>query len=161
MLQPAQVAVDAASQLIVAARLTQSASDQGELVGLVEQSKAVTGNKPKRLLADSGYKSEENFEELSKREIRGYVAMGREGGKKATAVEGEESKKMARRLAGKRGSALYRKRKAIVEPVFGWIKEAMGFRRFSVRGLEKVVAEWELVCLAANLKRLNGLMQWT
>ena len=61
---------------------------------------------------------------------------------------------MRRKLATKRGRAHYRKRKSIVEPVFGWVKRVLGFRAFSLRGLRKVAAEWNLVCLALNLRRM-------
>ena len=54
----------------------------------------------------------------------------------------------------------YRKRKWIVEPVFGWAKQVLGFRQFSLRGLDKVTGEWELVCVALNIRRLNALIQW-
>ena len=64
---------------------------------------------------------------------------------------------MFRKLRTPVGMARYKRRKAIVEPVFGWVKEILGFRRFSFRGLEKVRAEWDLVCLALNLKRLHAL----
>ena len=60
-----------------------------------------------------------------------------------------------------RGKEHYKERKWIVEPVFGWIKSAMNFRSFSLRGLENVGGEWDLVCFAANLRRLNGKMEWT
>src|SRR5512132_3815119 len=62
--------------------------------------------------------------------------------------------RMAERLASTEGQAHYRRRKAIVEPVFGWIKHAMGFRQFSLRGLDKVTGEWGLVCLALNMRRM-------
>ena len=58
------------------------------------------------------------------------------------------------------GRAHYKRRKAIVEPVFGWVKQVLGFRRFSLRGIEKVTGEWDLVCLAVNLKRMNSLIRW-
>ena len=61
---------------------------------------------------------------------------------------------MVERLASAEGQAQYRRRKAIVEPVFGWIKHIMGFRQFSLRGLAKVKGEWNLVCLALNVRRL-------
>jgi len=67
---------------------------------------------------------------------------------------------MHEKLKTKAGRVQYRRRKAIGEPVFGWIKQALGFRRFSLRGIEKVTGEWDLVCLAVNLKRMNSLIRW-
>lgn len=64
---------------------------------------------------------------------------------------------MARKLMTKKGRSVYRKRKHIVEPVIGWIKACVGFRQFSMRGLRKAKAEWQLVCLAMNIRRM-GLM---
>jgi hypothetical protein len=91
------------------------------------------------------------------RGITADVSLGREGkaepqnwaksGQPATVA-------MRRRLASKRGQQWYRKRKSAVEPVFGWIKQVLGFRRFSLRGLERVRGEWQLVCVSLNLKRL-------
>ena len=71
------------------------------------------------------------------------------------------TKRMARRMASKRGRATYKKRKHVVEPAFGWMKNVLGFRQFSVRGLEKVSGEFRLVCLALNLRRMNGMIRWT
>ncbi len=70
------------------------------------------------------------------------------------------SLRMGAKLESEAGRSIYRRRKGIVEPVFGWAKERLGFRRFSLRGYEKVSAEWDLVCLAVNLKRLNTLLRW-
>jgi hypothetical protein len=66
---------------------------------------------------------------------------------------------MAAKLATPAGRARYRRRKAIVEPVIGWIKAAIGFRAFSLRGKQKVTGEWSLVCMATNLKHMNSLRQ--
>jgi IS5 family transposase len=68
---------------------------------------------------------------------------------------------MARKMKSQRRQAQYRKRKYLAEPPFAWIKSVMGSRRFSLRGVEKVTAEWSLACLAANLRRMNHLMEWT
>ena len=67
---------------------------------------------------------------------------------------------MQEKLKTEAGRAHYKRRKAIVEPVFGWVKQVLGFRRFSLRGIEKVTGEWDLVCLAVNLKRMNSLIRW-
>jgi hypothetical protein len=89
------------------------------------------------------------------------VALGREG-KKPAVIDPKEypaTVHMAERLVSKEGQAHYRRRKAIVEPVFGWIKQAMGFRQFSLRGVDKVAGEWGLVCLALNLRRMWALQR--
>ena len=73
---------------------------------------------------------------------------------------GKHSKQMYRKMKTKRGKDQYRKRKHIAEPPFRWIKSALGFRSFSLRGLSKVTGEWNLVCLAVNMKRMVHLMAW-
>ena len=67
---------------------------------------------------------------------------------------------MQRKLRSKRGRKIYKKRKHVVEPVLGWIKSVIGFRQFSLRGLEKVNAEWSLVCAATNLRRMAARLSW-
>jgi transposase len=155
-----QAAVDGKSRLVVAADVTQSASDNGQLVPMVEQVKRNTGRLPGKFLADAGYGAEKNLEYLAASGIDSYVAQGRED-KRAAPTTKPLRMKMARKLKTKRGQAVYRKRKHIAEPPFGWIKSCLGFRSFSFRGLEKVTAEWNLVCLALNLRRLAGQMVWT
>jgi transposase len=155
-----QIAVDEGSQLIVATGLTQRAGDNGQLIPMLEEAEKITGQTPDQVLADAGYKGEENFKQLARKKIDGYVSLGREGKKAQLIPERKypESRKMYRKLRSPVGRARYKRRKAIVEPVFGWMKEILGFRRFSFRGLEKVRAEWDLVCLAMNLKRLHVLV---
>ena len=155
----AQAAVDEGSQLIVATTVTNGAADQGQLLPLVEAVHDNTGAVPTITLADSGYASEDTFAGLEARELVAVVALGREG-KASRALDPARSpatQRMAERLATAEGQAHYRRRKVIPEPVFGWIKEVLGFRRFSVRGLTAVTGEWHLVCLAQNLKRLQRL----
>jgi transposase len=154
----AQAVVDADSQLIVASGLGNNAADNEELVPMVEAIKDNLGELPKRVLADTGFRSEDSFAKLEKykEEMEVLVALGREG-KDQAAIDPKEypaTVRMAERLARKEGQAHYRRRKAIVEPVFGWIKHAIGFRQFSLRGLNKVTGEWGLVCLALNLRRM-------
>ena len=111
------------------------------------------------MLADAGYCSEPNLQALKERDIDGYVSLAREG----TAVMDPDPDKypakarMAKKLASEEGRRRYARRKWMAEAPVGWIKEVMGFRRFSFRGLEKVQAEWDLVCLALNVKRLHTL----
>lgn len=158
----AQTVVDEQEQIIVAADVGNAATDYEYLVPMVDQAKANTGRTPKKVLADAGYKSEKNFEEIEKRKITAYISLGREGknGQKSINPELKLTRGMQKRLERERGKKLYRKRKGIVEPPFGWIKHVLGFQRFSVRGIEKVKAEWSLVCLAMNLKRMNNKMEW-
>jgi len=154
-----QIAVDEGSQLIVATGLTQRAGDNGQLIPILEEAQKITGQTPEQVLADAGYKSEDNFKQLKCKQIDGYVSLGRES-KKVQGIpnrEYSESRKMFRKLRSPAGKERYKRRKAIVEPVFGWMKEILGFRRFSFRGLEKVRAEWDLVCCAVNLKRLHSM----
>ncbi len=110
---------------------------------------------PKRVIADAGYKNERYLERLQALGIDGYVSIGREG--KSARLQSETcpcSQAMLKKLGTKRGRARYRKRKAIVEPVFGGVKRVLGFRAFSLRGLRKVAGGWSLVCLALNLRRM-------
>ena len=129
---------------------------------MVDQAERNINRKPENVLADSGYRSESNFNEIKQRKIRAYISLGREGKdtKKGINPNLKLTKAMKRRLEGTRGKKMYRKRKGIVEPPFGWIKHVLGFRQFGLRSLEKVKAEWSLVCLAMNLKRMNHLIQW-
>lgn len=157
-----QAAVDEGSQLIVAADLSNNASDNGELLPMLEQAQANTGLTPQMTLADTGYASEETFRELEVRGLAACVALGRED-KQQRLVDGERypaTARMAQRLATPAGQAHYRRRKSIPEPVFGWIKQVLGFRRLSMRGLEAAQAEWKLICMAVNLKRMHRL-GWT
>jgi transposase len=151
----AQVAVDDANRLVVAASVTQSANDHGQLSPVLNAAFENTGRAPKRLLADAGYKNENDFAELKAMKINAYVAVGREG-KDATPPKKEQplTASMRAKLKTKNGRAQYRRRKHIVEPVFGWVKRVLGFRAFSLRGLRKVAGEWNLVCLALNLRRM-------
>ncbi len=153
----AQVAVDKAHQLIVANGVTNSAADVDQLIPMVEQAMTNIDEPIGRLLADAGYRSESNFVELERAEIDGLVSVGKAGKKPADPTL-QATARMKRKLATKRGRAWYRQRKHIVEPVFGWIKNVIGFRAFSMRGLPKTSGEWNLVCLATNLRRLHGRM---
>jgi IS5 family transposase len=160
----AQAAVDEAHQVIVATSLDVAATDTGALPALVDQIETNTGRRPGKLLADAGYASDANLAHLEARGIDAYIATKRDrhGKTPAPAPRGRipaglsRGARMARKLRTKRGRAIYRRRKAIVEPVVGQIKEARGFRRFRLRGLVKVTAEWHLVCAVHNLGKLFG-----
>jgi len=111
------------------------------------------GELPELGLADAGYRSEDN---LKRAPIELVVALGREG-KEHAEVDAEQyphTAAMAARLKTAQGQAAYRKRKWIAEPPNGWIKNVLGFRQFSMRGLHRVRAEWKLVCMALNLRRM-------
>jgi transposase len=150
----AQAAVDATAQVIVAHGLDAKQSDQHQLTPIADAIEANLGRKPAQLSADAGYCSEANLAALEQRGVDAYVAPGRakhaadgEGGGARVAVMREKIK------AGGHESP-YRLRKQLPEPVFGQIKEARGFRQFLLRGVEKVAAEWGLVCLAHNVLKL-------
>jgi transposase len=156
----AQLAVDSAHQVIVAESVASAQNDAPELPQMVKQIKANTGRQTRELSADNGYLSEQNIVCLQRHHVRGYIPLGRQ--KHGTSEASRSSRKptgpytiaMGQRL--KRGGfrSHYRLRKQIVEPVNGHIKEARGFRRFSMRGLTKVRGEWTLVCIAHNLLKL-------
>jgi len=152
----AQAAVDGTAQIIVAHELTQSMSDQGQLVPLIDSIEKNLGRKTKEASADAGYCSEANLEALSKRGIAAYLATGRakhpDDEKRGTGGPLTQAMRQKLRRAGYRSR--YRLRKQIVEPVFGQIKQARGFRQFLLRGIEKVCAEWAMICTAHNLTKL-------
>ena len=152
----AQAAVDAAAQIIVAHGLTPSMSDQDQLVPLIDGIKDNLGRKPKEVSADAGYCSEGNLAALAERKIGGYIATrhAKHPAEVKRNITGLLTKAMRDRLkrAGRRSR--YRLRKQIVEPVFGQIKQARGFRQFLLRGIEKVRAEWALICTAHNLTKI-------
>jgi transposase len=154
-----QTAVDAQAQIIVAAELTQCASDVGELTGMVAAVERNTGGVAQVVLADAGYRSEASFEQISHSPTELIVALGREGKRKISTQAGELplTAAMAVTLASPEGSAKYRRRKAIVEAPNGWIKHILGFRQFSFRGVEKVRCEFKLVCAALNLRRMAAM----
>jgi IS5 family transposase len=156
-----QLAVDEAHGVLVAADVSQVAADSQQLEPMIDSVERNTGRTPRRVLADAGYRSDANFHSLEQRNIDGYIALGR--GDEAPAAAGwtPATARMARKLRMQQGRRRYRKRKHIAEPPFGWIKAVLGFRQFSLRGLKKVKAEWQLVCLAANLRRMNRMMAWT
>jgi transposase len=154
----AQIAVDEITQLIVATGLTNCAADNAELLPLITRAERPLGGVAPEVLADAGYRSEATFQTLEARGITAYISLGHEvRPAKAPNPAHVASKRMADRLKSAVGRARYRRRKAIVEPVIGWIKEVLGFRRFSLRGVAKARGEWNVVCLAVNLKRLHRI----
>jgi len=156
----AQAAVDGAHQIIVAQTLTSSSSDQAQLAPLLDGIRANLGTNPDEVSADAGYCSDANLRTIKRRRIEGYIATGRQkhGTKSATAKKASSAGSMIARMSTKLKRAGYRSRyrlrKQIVEPVFGQIKQARGFRQFLLRGIDKVKAEWALICTAHNLVKL-------
>jgi len=158
-----QLAVDSESRLILAAKVTPSAADHDELLPVLEEVRANVGQFPQAVLADAGYRSEENLQRLEASAIDAYVALGREGKKSVVKNEAKHpaTQRMKQKLETPEGRKRYSKRKSIVEPVNGWIKSVLGFRQFSLRGLKKVSGEWTLVCLALNLRQMSPLLEWS
>jgi transposase len=166
----AQAAVEPVLQLIVGQSVTPAANDKQQIEPMVQVIEQQSGQRPVGLLADSGYCSEKNLEYLaaigqSGDPIDAYIATGKQQHdeyrqpcsrgplpRNATRVE-----RMKRKLQTKVGRVIYATRKTIVEPVFGQIKQARGFRQFLLRGLVKVRGEWALVCLTHNILKLHRL----
>jgi transposase len=157
----AQAAVDSTAQVIVAAEITQQANDSRQLLPMLQQLEANLGRKPDAVSADAGYWSEANATDEKVAGIDLHIATGRMKHDQTMATESgpppdqaTPKQAMQHKLRTDAGRMIYKMRKAIVEPVFGQIKEGRGFRRFSLRGLEKVQAEWKLVCATSNLLKL-------
>ena len=158
-----QALVDKKAQVICAAAVSQDPNDKQQVVPVVQKMKAnLGGSLPKKLSGDSGYYSEGNSDYLVGEGIDPYLATGRQKHGQAPPspprgripADLSPQDRMARKLRTKKGQAVYKWRKQIVEPVFGQIKDVRGFRRFLLRGLENVQAEWDLVCLTHNLLKL-------
>ncbi len=161
-----QIAVEENFQLIVGQSVTQKANDKEQLKPMVEAIEEQAGHKPGKVLADSGYCSEANFKYLARRHIDGYVATEKQkhvfkgtACKRGPLPKGANAvARMKRKLQTQVGRRIYAMRKVIVEPVFGQIKQARGFRQFLLRGLEKVQSEWALVCLTHNVLKLHRII---
>jgi transposase len=168
----AQAAVEPTLLLIVGQTVTEATNDKKQLMPMVELIEQQSGQRPEAILADSGYCSEENLERLEsdqpKRRIEGFIATGKQkhGEHRLPAQRGRlpqgatKVDRMKRKLKTKVGKAVYAARKCVVEPVFGQIKQARGFRQFLLRGKEKVKGEWALLCLTHNILRLHAAMQY-
>jgi transposase len=160
-----QVAVEPIFQLIVGQAVTQAANDKQQVEPLVEAVEEQSGQKPQEVLADSGYCSDGNLEYLEEKEIEGFVATEKQkhGERDEPCKRGPLPKdasrveRMERKLKTKVGAAVYARRKCIVEPVFGQIKQARRFRQFLLRGLEKVRGEWALICMTHNLLKFHKI----
>ena len=160
----AQVVVDATAQVIVAQHVTAASPDAEQLQPAVRALIRGLHRRPRVLLADAGYWSEANVVALQDRGIEVFIATGRRTHREppARAPRGRPpsgltvKQRMVRSLATRRGHAVYARRKAIVEPPFGQIKHARGFRQFLRRGLQAVQEEWALICTSHNLLKLYG-----
>jgi transposase len=151
----AQAAVDGEAQIIVAHAVTQSSCDHDQLVGLVDGIAANLGRRPKEVSADGGYLSEANLAALEARSVVPYIATGRaKHPADDTRRGGPLTQAMRAKLRRAGWRSRYRLRKQIVEPVFGQIKQARGFRQFLLRGVANVRAEWAMLCTAHNLTKL-------
>ena len=156
-----QLAVDSDHQVIVATGVSNQAPDVEHLEPMVQRIAVTAGALPDVMSADAGYWSENNADLCARQGIDAYIATGRlPHGQRLPPKRGpmardaDTKSRMARKLRSKAGSAIYAQRKAIVEPVNGQIKEARGLRRFLLRCLEKVEAEWHLMAATHNLLKL-------
>jgi transposase len=161
----AQIAVDEL-QLIVGHSVTQDTNDKQQLMPMITTIAQQTGGEtPFEVLADAGYCSEANVTAIAKTTIDAYISTRKQKhgerpgpcprGPLPTTATGVD--RMSRKLHTKVGAAIYAARKGIVEPVFGQIKHARGFRQFLLRGVEKVQGEWSLVCTTHNILKLYRL----
>ena len=163
----AQVAVDQDNFFIVACSLSNQPNDKAEAEPTLAALPSALGT-PAAAALDNGFWSEQNRTALAERQIEPYIATGREPHHQSwqerfaaepepPAEDASPQIKMAYKLRTEIGQAIYRLRKCTVEPVIGIIKAVLGFRQFSLRGLDPADCEWCLVCLAFNLKRLHTL----
>lgn len=157
-----QAAVDGDHQVIVAEDVTQQTNDKQQAVPMLEQVEENTGKNPRKALMDAGYFSEDNIKEGADLAGELFIPPDRQKhGKQAPAAPRGRipeslsvADRMRRKLRTKLGRSVYAERKKIVEPVFGQIKQARGFRQFLLRGLKKVKGEWSLICATHNLLKL-------
>lgn len=167
----AQAAVDTGTHLVVGAHIAKSASDGGQLEPGVRAVEEATGHAPEAVLADAGFADAGAFERLGEDGVDVYCSVHREDAHAEREYDYRPAEKrkapkepkdprllsMREKLRSPGGKETYARRNSTVETVFGLIKEAMGFRAFSLRGTAKVEGEWKLVCLAHNLRRLFNL----
>ena len=168
----AQAAVEPTMQLIVGQQVTQAANDKEQLIPMVEVIEQQSGQRPAAILADNGYCSDNNLEFLEstnepENKIEGFIATGKSkhGEHRLPVKPGPLPQgatlvdRMKKKLRTKAGKAVYAARKYVVEPVFGQIKQARGFRQFVLRGLKKVQGEWALVCMTHNVLKFYRALQ--
>ena len=158
----AQAAVDESSQIIVAADVSNKSVDKKHVKPMIEKIEEITEASPAEISADAGFFSTENVEWLKEKNIEAFISPDKQkhNEKIEAAPRGRIPKnlsaieRMRRKLRTKHGRERYKLRKQTVEPVFGQIKGARGFRQFLMRGLDKVQGEWSLICTAHNLLKL-------
>ena len=160
----AQTAVDETAHIIVAAEVLNIGSDAQQLPMVLAAVKTHTGAQAAQVLADAGYRSEAVMAELAqdRPDIELLIALGREGKAQAKPTDAERyphTVAMQAKFQSPQCKADYRKRKWIAEPPNGWIKSVLGFRQFSMRGLKKAQAEFKLVCMALNLRRMGAMQR--
>ncbi|WP_227172671.1 transposase [Marinobacter sp. CA1] len=158
-----QLAVDGEFQRIVANRQDNNPNDNGCLLPLLNEVKDILGGDSHQCLTDVGYRKEDDLQALEIRGINGCVSLRREG-KKTTEIDANRypaTARMDEKLATATGQSVYARRKHLVEAVNGWIKQILCFRQVSLRGLDAVQGEWDLVCLSLNLRRMSSLMRLT
>jgi len=155
-----QLAVDGEFQLIVENSLSANANDQGPLLRLLDRIEQTLEARPERLLADAGYRDEAALAALESQRIDAYISLGKEGKVLSTVDPGRypATARMAEKLTEPEAKERYAQRKHLSEAVNGWIKRVLGFRQFSLRGLTKASGEWDLVCVATNLRRMRPLV---
>ena len=165
----AQASADHESRLILHRHVTQNGNDKQEMAPAIKWYEIHTELKPSVALnADAGYFSEENIKLCVKHDITPYISFGKEQHNQPLEERLREAdplpdnptdiERMKHRLQTLEGKAIYAERKSVIEPIFGIIKHIMGFRQFMLRGFKKVQGEWNLVCMAYNLKRLHTIM---
>jgi hypothetical protein len=154
----AQLAVDAETQVIVAAEVTQDVLDRGQLLAMMESTERNAGQRPEVITADAGYWNTETVQKAI--HSGAQVLVPPDGFATAKTRQPRQminnplAQRMRAELATEAGRALYRMRQAIVEPVIGYIKDMRGFRRFALRGLSRVRAECRIICTTHNLLKL-------
>jgi len=160
----AQAAVDSAHQIIVAAETTNSPTDKGQAEPMMETVNGNTGHLPRQMSADAGYFSSETVTALTEKGVDIYMPPNRirhsdfvlPSPRGRIPDDLSIADRMRRKLRTKKGRKCYGLRKELPEPVFGQIKQARGFRQFSLRGLDKVSGEWKFICTGHNLLKLFG-----
>ena len=163
----AQASVEHESRLIVHQHVTQNVNDKKEVLPTLQWFKDNPTLSPSAMLADAGYFSDENVKQCTDEKIIPYISFGKEQHNQpledrfqevqALQENATDVEKMKHRLQTKEGKEIYALRKSMIEPIFGVIKHVMGFRQFMLRGFEKSKGEWNLMCIAYNLKRLHTI----
>ena len=163
----AQASVEHDSRLVVHQHITQKGNDKQEVMPTIQWFTQYPHLKPDSILMDAGYFSRGNVDLCEEKSITPYISPGKEQHNQPLEERFKEAdplpddptpvERMKHRLQSKEGKEIYAQRKSTVEPIFGIIKHVIGFRQFMLRGFEKVKGEWDLVCIAYNLKRMHTI----